>query len=141
MGLFKNKKVSEKKMQNYDYKIKMMYSDGIPELTENTSCEVILKDGKIVITPMAGPERNISLCISQINSVNILPWGEYALKYLHTNITIQKNSPGRTYLVINFISSENIQKSISFWGAMQLLKIQSFSDKIKKQIPEKDIHL
>ncbi|HCA29115.1 MAG TPA: hypothetical protein DEP23_05905 [Ruminococcaceae bacterium] len=141
MGLFKNRKVAEREMQNYNYKIKLMYSDGIPELSENTSCEIVLMDSKIVINPVAGPERNISLSLAQINSVNILPWGEYALKYLHTNITIPKNSPGRTYLVINFISSENIQKSISFWGAMQLLKIQNFSEKTMNQVPEKNIQL
>lgn len=141
MGLFKNRKVAEREMQNYNYKIKLMYSDGIPELSENTSCEIVLMDSKIVINPVAGPERNISLSLAQINSVNILPWGEYALKYVHTNITIPKNSPGRTYLVINFISSENIQKSISFWGAMQLLKIQNFSEKIMNQVPEKNIQL
>lgn len=141
MGLFKNKKVEERELQNYDYKIKMMYGDGIPELAENTSCELALIEDKIVINPIAGPDRKITLPISQINSVNILPWGEYALKYLHTNITISKNSPGRTYLVIKFISSEDVQKSISFWGAMQLLKIQDFSEKIKNQIPEKVINL
>lgn len=141
MSLFKSKKVEQKELKQYDKKIKVMYGDGIQYLANNSSCEIALIENNLIINSLSGPDRNLCISISQINSVSVLPWGEYALKYLHTNIATSKNSPGRTYIVINYFSSDNSYRTISFWGAMQLLKIQSFAEEIERRMPSKTLSL
>jgi|GEM_PF-3016133 len=141
MGLFKNKALANREIKEFDEKIKAIYDSGIPDLSQNTNCEIVLKGDQLFINPLSGPERNIILDISQINGVSVLPWGEYALKFLHTNISIPKNSPGREYLVISYTASEGSQKTISFWGSTILLKMQQFSKKICARIAPKEVHL
>lgn len=141
MGLFKTKALASREIKEFDEKIKAIYDNGIPDLAQNTNCEIVIKGDQILINPLSGPERKIILNVSQISSVSVLPWGEFALKFLHTNISIPKNSPGREYLVIIYAASDGTQKIISFWGSTLLLKMQQFSKKIDARIAPKEVHL
>nr|WP_319487270.1 hypothetical protein [uncultured Caproiciproducens sp.] len=141
MGLFKNKELERRELKDYNEKIRVIFNDGIPDVPQNTICEVAISDEQIVINPLVGPEHKIYLNISQIKSVSVLPWGEYALKYQHTTISIPKNSPGRIYLVISFQASDNTSKIISFWGSLQFIKFEHFSDIINAKITSNAVYL
>jgi hypothetical protein len=92
MGLFKSKAVKQREIKDFDEKISLIFDSGITDLSQNSTCELALSGAKMAINPLSGPDRKVLLAISQINSVDVITWGEYARKYQHTTIALSKHS-------------------------------------------------
>lgn len=142
MGLFKNKDVERRKLKASEEKVSLTFDSGISDLSQNTTCELAILGSQMIINPLFGPERKITLDISNINSIDVITWGEYARKYQHTNISISKNATDRTYFVINYTSSNGSVGYISFWGVtMHWLKLRRFAEYVEGKLPPKVVHL
>ncbi|MBE5987148.1 MAG: hypothetical protein E7250_05420 [Paenibacillaceae bacterium] len=110
--------------------IKIQFYDGeLPGFICNFPCQLLLMDDKVRITKV-NPYVEVFLNKAKIKSIDILREAEYMAKY-KGNAATTALMGSKDYYIINYTSSDGVQKHIDFWGTpAESIKIM----KMRKQI-------
>lgn len=98
------------KKKNKDI-INVMHYQGLEGFNQDYPCLIEIKDDKFVIKRIK-PELVVTLSINQIIKIDSLKDNEFMQKY---NNTVGTNNK-KYYLVITYMSKDNQEKEIIFWG-------------------------
>lgn len=96
--------------------IKVMHYEGLDGFVQDYPCTIEIKDNNFEIKRIK-PETTVNLSITQIKKIETMEESRFMVKYHNNDATTDKGMK-KYYLVITYISKNNEEKYIAFWGTI-----------------------
>lgn len=110
--------------------IKVMHYEGLDNFIQDYPCTIEIKDDIFEIKRIK-PEITVNLPITQIKKIEAMEEPRFMAKY-HNNDSRTDKGLKKYYLVITYISKNNEEKYIAFWGT--IFEYNKFLDLQNKQL-------
>lgn len=110
--------------------IKVMHYEGLDGFIQDYPCTIEIKDNIFEIKRIK-PETTVNLSITQIKKIETMEEPRFMMKYHNNDGTTDKGMK-KYYLVITYISKNNEEKYIAFWGT--IFEYNKFLDLQNKQL-------
>lgn len=94
--------------------IKVMHYEGLNNFIQDYPCTIEIKDDIFEIKRIK-PETTVNLSITQIKKIETMEESRFMVKYHNNDATTDKGIK-KYYLVVTYISKNNEEKYIAFWG-------------------------
>lgn len=94
--------------------IKVMHYEGLNDFIQDYPCTIEIKDDIFEIKRIK-PETTVNLSITQIKKIETMEESRFMVKYHNNDATTDKGIK-KYYLVVTYISKNNEEKYIAFWG-------------------------
>lgn len=116
-------------------KIKAIHYEGILEFSQNTACEIEIKENVFEMRRIK-PETIVSLAMDKIIKFESLSEVDFMARYHNCSVENVKGNIPKTYLVITYTSKDEAVKWIAFWGTP--IEAMKFTDLQYKYVKEMD---
>ena len=110
--------------------IKVMNYEGLDGFIQDYPCTIEIKDDIFEIKRIK-PETTVNLSITQIKKIETMEESRFMVKYHNNDATTDKGIK-KYYLVVTYISKNNEEKYIAFWGT--IFEYNKFLDLQNKQL-------
>lgn len=110
--------------------IKVMHYEGLEDFIQDYPCTIEIKNDIFEIKRIK-PEITVKLPIVQIKKIETMEEPRFMVKYHNNDATTDKGIK-KYYLVVTYISKNNEEKYIAFWGTA--FEYNKFLDLQNKQI-------
>ena len=94
--------------------IKVMHYEGLEDFIQDYPCTIEIKNDIFQIKRIK-PETTVNLPIAQIKKIETMEEPRLMVKYHNNDATTDKGIK-KYYLVVTYISKNNEEKYIAFWG-------------------------
>lgn len=94
--------------------IKVMHYEGLDDFIQDYPCTIEIKDNTFEIKRIK-PKTTVNLSITQIKKIETMEESRFMVKYHNNDATTDKGIK-KYYLVVTYISKNNEEKYIAFWG-------------------------
>ena len=94
--------------------IKVMHYEGLNDFIQDYPCTIEIKDDIFEIKRIK-PKTTVNLSITQIKKIETMEESRFMVKYHNNDATTDKGIK-KYYLVVTYISKNNEEKYIAFWG-------------------------
>lgn len=109
--------------------IKVMHYEGL-DFIQDYPCTIEMKNDTFEIKRIK-PETTVNLSITQIKKIETMEESRFMVKYHNNDATTDKGIK-KYYLVVTYISKNNEEKYIAFWGTA--FEYNKFLDLQNKQL-------
>lgn len=96
--------------------IKVMHYEGLMDFAQDYPCTIEMKDDVFEIKKIK-PDATVTLPKNQIISFEALEEPRFMTKYHNVNASTDKGFK-KYYLIVKYISKNNEEKYIAFWGTV-----------------------
>jgi len=110
--------------------IKVMHYEGLNDFIQDYPCTIEMKNDILEIKRIK-PDTTVNLPITQILKIETMEEPRFMMKYHNNDATTDKGMK-KYYLVITYISKNNEEKYIAFWGT--IFEYNKFLDLQNKQL-------
>lgn len=110
--------------------IKVMHYEGLNDFIQDYPCTIEMKNDILEIKRIK-PDTTVNLPITQILKIETMEEPRFMVKYHNNDATTDKGMK-KYYLVITYISKNNEEKYIAFWGT--IFEYNKFLDLQNKQL-------
>ena len=110
--------------------IKVMHYEGLEDFIQDYPCTIEIKNDIFQIKRIK-PETTVNLPIAQIKKIETMEEPRFMVKYHNNDATTDKGIK-KYYLVVTYISKNNEEKYIAFWGT--IFEYNKFLDLQNKQL-------
>ena len=108
-----------------DKPYRVMHYEGIDNVGADMPCTFIIKDDTININFTSG--MNITLPMARVVKFESMYKSDFMMKYKNTTAPNKQNGVQIKYLVITYMSKDNLEKRIVLWAA-NLRECNYFTD-------------